>query len=143
MELKSSSFIRNNIVNAFSSSKNRFHSPFVIVGLLGGFAVILGALGAHALKDTLGSNLASWQTAAQYHLLHSVALLALVIGSRGRLLLPGILWIMGILFFSGSIYILALGGPKWLGPITPIGGVLFILGWLTLLLPGIQRQLRG
>jgi uncharacterized membrane protein YgdD (TMEM256/DUF423 family) len=130
-------------VSAFPTSKNRFQAPFVIVGIMGVSAVILGALGAHALKDTLGSNLDSWQTAAQYHILHTVALLALVIGSRGRLLLPGVLWIGGVVLFSGSIYILALGGPKWLGPITPIGGVLFILGWLSLVFPGIQRQLKG
>ncbi len=133
--------MRTNIMNAFPSSKNRFHVGFVVVAIMGATAVITGALGAHALKGSLGDNLAAWHTAAHYHLIHSVALLALVIGSRGRLLLTGILWVLGILLFSGSIYILALGGPKWLGPITPLGGVSFILGWLSLLIPSIQRQL--
>lgn len=95
-------------------------------GLLGFTGVGLGAFGAHALKDTLATNgmTSAWQTAVLYHLIHAVALLAFPGGKWA-----GRCWIAGIVLFSGSLYALALGGPKLLGPITPLGGVAFLAGW--------------
>lgn len=109
----------------------------VLAALSGALAVALGAFGAHGLRARLDAEaLASWQTAVQYHLLHSVALLALALfalrGGRGAGW-PAGLFAAGILLFSGSIYALALGGPRWLGPVTPLGGVALLGGWVALL----------
>jgi uncharacterized membrane protein YgdD (TMEM256/DUF423 family) len=107
------------------------------IAILGALAVALGALGAHALKDVLEpTSLASYKTAVLYHLLHSIALLALTRGDYKRI--TAHLWLWGILLFSGSIYLLAtdelLGITlSFLGPITPVGGVLLIGGWLSLI----------
>lgn len=103
-------------------------------GLLGFTGVTLGALGAHFLKErlTTGGTLAIWQTAVLYHLVHSVALLALPgwsgIGAQVRWIARS--WVAGIILFSGSLYWLALDGPKFLGPVTPIGGLALLAGWL-------------
>lgn len=108
-------------------------------GLLGAVGVALGAFGAHALKERLATSgmTTVWDKAVLYHLIHSVALLALAWSNSGEkpiasrwLGRTAWSWIMGILFFSGSLYGLALGGPRWLGPITPLGGVAFIAGWV-------------
>jgi uncharacterized membrane protein YgdD (TMEM256/DUF423 family) len=104
--------------------------------LLGALGVILGALGAHALQARLNTEqLESWNTAVLYHLLHSVVLLALALfgAASGRSIqLPGWLFSLGIALFSGSIYLLVLTGQRWLGPVTPAGGLLLIAGWLSL-----------
>lgn len=107
------------------------------IALLGASAVILGALGAHALDGVLTeSALASYKTGANYHLMHSIALLAtLGLNNTKR---TQWLFTLGILFFSGSIYLLTLDelmgvSLGFLGPITPIGGLFFIAGWLSLL----------
>lgn len=102
----------------------------------GAISVMLGAFGAHALKVRLSADaLSAFQTAVQYQMTHSLALIAV-----GFWLLrhpedalsryAALAFCFGILFFSGSLYGLTLGGPRWLGPITPIGGTLFIVGWL-------------
>jgi uncharacterized membrane protein YgdD (TMEM256/DUF423 family) len=101
--------------------------------------VALGALGAHALRAQLaaGGRADVWSTASLYHLLHAVALFGLALaterrpdggGDRNARWIAG-LWTGGIIAFSGSLYVLALGGPRWLGPVTPFGGVLFLVGW--------------
>ena len=104
----------------------------VIAAILGASGVALGALGAHALKEGLevAGRLDSWQTAVLYHLVHAVAAFAATNGVETRFRASAWLWITGVVLFSGSIYILALGGPKWLGPITPIGGLALLSGWL-------------
>lgn len=103
-------------------------------GILGFSGVALGAFGAHALKDALiaRASVQTWHTAVLYQLVHSVALLVIARWSdSGRALAwIGRLWVAGIVLFSGSLYWLALGGPKVLGPITPLGGVAFLAGWL-------------
>jgi len=110
---------------------------FTLTGFSGLCAVALGALGAHALRESLTTRQSfdSWQTASGYHLAHSVAALGiLVLGQAmpssarlcGRI---ASLWLLGCLLFSGSIYSLSLGGPKWLGPVTPLGGLAFMAGW--------------
>ena len=83
--------------------------------------------------------LAAWVTASQYHLLHSVVLLTLGLFAAysGRSIRwPASLFCAGILLFSGSIYVLALTKLRWLGPVTPVGGLLLILGWLSLVRVG-------
>lgn len=109
--------------------------------LLGATGVGLGAFGAHALKTRLqtAGTVSTWDTAVQYHLLHAVALLALGIWARfspalaETIALSGWLFVAGVILFSGSLYGLALGGPRWLGPVTPLGGMAFIVGWLWLI----------
>lgn len=109
--------------------------------VIGAAGVALGALGAHGLAPRLGSaGLATWQTAVLYHLLHSVAILALALTPpRSGLLAAGWAFALGVLLFSGSLYVLALGGPGWLGPLTPLGGVAFIAGWVMLGVAALQR----
>ena len=111
-----------------------------IAAVSGMLAVVAGAFGAHGLKARLTPDqLESWSTAAQYHLLHSVVLLALALyaTSSGKTIkVPAGLFSAGMLLFSGSIYLLLLTKMRWLGPITPIGGLLLILGWLSLVRVG-------
>jgi uncharacterized membrane protein YgdD (TMEM256/DUF423 family) len=114
-------------------------SPWIgVAAVVGGVGVVLGAFGAHGLKARLEPDqLASWQTAVQYHLLHAVALLGLGLfaAQSGRAVgLQAWLFTLGVTLFSGSIYVLVLGGPRWLGPVTPLGGLCLIAGWLSLLL---------
>lgn len=99
-----------------------------IAGILGLLGVALGAFGAHQLAALLASNqtAAIWQTAVLYHLVHAVAAL----WAAGRNSTVVWIWAAGILVFSGSLYLLALTNIRWLGAITPIGGLLFLAGWL-------------
>jgi len=110
-------------------------------GLNMALAVGMGAFGAHALRaraDTLPleRGLAVWETAVQYHLIHGLALLgvglALHFIDSSWLRWSGGLMLAGILLFSGSLYLMSLTGWRALGPITPLGGLCFILAWLAL-----------
>ncbi|KZC37969.1 MULTISPECIES: DUF423 domain-containing protein [Rhodanobacter] len=106
----------------------------LLVGLAGASAVLLGAFGAHALRGVLDvrSN-ELWRTAVDYHAWHALALTVAVALGRGRSRrLAATAFAVGIVLFSGSLYALALGVPRWVGIITPFGGVAFILGWLAL-----------
>ncbi len=112
---------------------------FLLLGsLLAGLAVALGAFGAHALRDRLGADLLNtFETAVRYQMYHALAMLAVgLIISRfpSSLFIPasGWLFLAGIILFSGSLYLLCFTGIRWLGAITPLGGVAFILGWLAL-----------
>lgn len=103
-------------------------------GFIGALAVGLGAFGAHGLEEHLieTGHLATWQTAAHYHLLHAAVLLLLAFqGAAFRLAWK--LMAAGVVIFSGSLYLLCLSGMGWLGAVTPIGGGLLIGGWLALL----------
>jgi uncharacterized membrane protein YgdD (TMEM256/DUF423 family) len=102
----------------------------VIAGLMGATAVVLGAFGAHGLKLTLQQipdAAGWWNTATQYLLIHAIAAGAIK-STRSTYL-----WFSGSLVFSSTLYAMALGGPKWLGAITPIGGTLLIVGWVALI----------
>lgn len=117
-------------------------------GLLGLTGVALGALGAHALKTSLAARGMEgvWATASHYHLGHALALAALAAWLRAdQHHLPGLGWVTrcwtaGTLLFSGSLYALALGGPRWLGPVTPLGGVALLTGWLLLTLAALRGR---
>jgi uncharacterized membrane protein YgdD (TMEM256/DUF423 family) len=107
--------------------------PQKVSALVGALGVALGAFGAHGLKSILVANeaLSTWQTASQYHLLHAVVLLCL---SWRKNPPPAAFWLLaaGLTLFSGSLYVLALTGIRALGAVTPVGGLLLILGWLLL-----------
>ncbi len=114
---------------------------FISLAALGGFlAVALGAFGAHALKNRLDEYaLSVYQTAVQYQFYHSMALLGVGLFClwmpRSRLLVgAGIAFLLGIVVFSGSLYALSFTGVRWLGAITPLGGLSFMAGWVLLLL---------
>jgi uncharacterized membrane protein YgdD (TMEM256/DUF423 family) len=105
------------------------------VGLAGASGVALGALGAHAWRPVLeaASRVDVWETAVLYHLVHAVAAWVVVVGREhpGRWAVAAAwCWMGGILAFSGSLYALALGGAAWLGPVTSLGGLALIAGWI-------------
>lgn len=112
----------------------QIHWITLAAGLLGFAGIALGAFGAHALKETLAAKgtASTWQTAVLYHLIHAVALFALARagGDWSNTRWIGACWSVGVVLFSGSLYWLALDGPKILGPVTPLGGLLFLAGWL-------------
>jgi uncharacterized membrane protein YgdD (TMEM256/DUF423 family) len=111
---------------------------FLGLGAISGFvAVAAGAFGAHALKERLSAEyLAVFETAARYQMYHALALLvvALLLPLRplGTLQWAGWLFVVGTILFSGSLYALALTGTRWLGAITPLGGIAFLAGWICL-----------
>lgn len=125
--------------------------------LIGGFIAILGALGvgvgafgAHALKAQLvtSGQLDNWRTAVSYQMIHVVAALALWAvlqaadrAPQSRLLRAAVFcWLVGLVLFSGSLYGLCLGGPRWLGPVTPLGGLALIAGWLCVLVACVSKK---
>jgi uncharacterized membrane protein YgdD (TMEM256/DUF423 family) len=114
---------------------------FIIGSILGGIGVAMGAFGAHGLKNFVSSDLLeTWDKAVRYQIYHALALFAVSWAithwsSQAKLLgLGGWLFLGGILIFSGSLYILVLSNTKWLGAITPVGGVAFVAGWFCLFL---------
>lgn len=112
----------------------------MIAAISGFFAVIIGAFAAHGLKQILASEAIDVvKTGVQYQMYHALALLLVALwlshkpDARG-LKAGGLAFILGSLLFSGSLYALALGAPRWLGPVTPLGGLCFLIGWLLLLI---------
>ena len=118
----------------------------VLASLAGGLAVVLGAFGAHALKDRLEpAMLAAFNTAVHYQMLHATVVLVIMLLARtsdspGFLLGAAGSKLAGILLFSGSLYVLVLWGWRWLGPITPLGGALLITGWGLLLVAMVRSN---
>lgn len=111
----------------------------ILGGILGGLGVAIGAFGAHALKNILLENnrTETFELAVRYQFYHALALLIMgavseKLNSR-KLNWAGTLMVVGVVFFSGSLYILSLSGVSMWGAVTPIGGVLLIGGWLTFL----------
>jgi uncharacterized membrane protein YgdD (TMEM256/DUF423 family) len=113
---------------------------FVILGSLSGLiAVATGAFGAHSLRDRLSADLlATFETGVRYQMYHALALLfvawAATRWTNSLTTVAGWLFVVGTLIFSGSLYALSLSGARWLGAITPLGGVAFIGGWICLAL---------
>ncbi|MBU9724295.1 MULTISPECIES: DUF423 domain-containing protein [Bacillaceae] len=120
---------------------------FLMLGSISSFLfVALGAFGAHALKPRLeaGGYLATYETAVQYHMIHSLAIIAVAIlmnfmGSTGLLQGAGWAFFIGIIIFSGSLYVLSMTGISILGAITPIGGVAFLVGWVLVFLAALNH----
>lgn len=125
---------------AIDSKRDKMSYPLMLkLAALSGFlAVAFGAFGAHGLKLYLSSDmLVVYQTAVHYQFIHTLALLVVAIlmfqfPQVGLLMWAGLAFIAGIIIFSGSLYLLSLSGIKWLGAITPIGGLGFLVGWFLL-----------
>ncbi|MFZ4528856.1 MAG: DUF423 domain-containing protein [Undibacterium curvum] len=123
--------------------KPRIVIPVAALSML--IAVAAGAFGAHGLKAVLSAEmLAIWQTAVQYQMVHGLGLLAVGIlmqqwPQAKRLAWVAIAFVVGIFLFSGSLYLLALSGIRWLGAVTPLGGVAFLAGWLLLAISAWQH----
>lgn len=115
-------------------------------GLFAALAIGLGAFGAHALKGSLSAQQMGWfNTAAHYHLIHAVGLVALgatggVLGKSRWLWPAGWLMVGGTLVFSGSLYLMAGGAPRWLGAITPVGGAALIGAWVLLAVAAVSSR---
>jgi uncharacterized membrane protein YgdD (TMEM256/DUF423 family) len=117
---------------------------FIILGSLNAFlCVVLGAFGAHGLKKKLSPEMLDiFQTGVQYHMYHAIGLI--LVGMLAQWLSPSTLgwagwtFMIGIVLFSGSLYVLSISGIKWLGAITPLGGLAFLLGWLFIFVAAIR-----
>jgi len=117
----------------------------LIGAVLGATGVVAGAFGAHALRGRLDpADLAVFETAARYQLYHALALVAVSIWLEQAVRPPfewaARLFALGVVLFSGSLYLLVLTGQKWLGAVTPVGGGLLILGWLALAAGALGRS---
>ena len=115
------------------------HKTFLLIGAaLGALSVMIGAFGAHALRATLEASgrLDTFETAVKYQFYHTLAILlvgVLLLHVQNRLLeWSGWAFLAGIIIFSGSLYLLCLTGVRWLGAVTPLGGVAMIAGWVLL-----------
>ena len=116
-----------------------------IAGISGALAVGLGAMGAHALESRLGTHsMEIFHTAVHYHFYHTLALLgvALLWAHRPSIWLKaaGVLFIVGLFLFSGSLYVLAVTGFTKLGMVAPVGGLSFIAGWVCLAVDAWKRR---
>ena len=128
--------------------RNSIKFPIALIGaVLGTIGVLAGAFGAHALDQILveQGTQTTWETAVLFHLLHAVAISALgwTFGPTSWKSLTGLVaiaWIGGIVLFSGSLYVLAIGGPRFLGPVTPAGGLLLLVGWVLAIFHGMQER---
>lgn len=117
-----------------------------LASAFGALAVILGAFGAHALKGHLSDTaLNTFDTAVKYQSIHALALLfvGLITLQHEQSLFrwSATFFICGVLLFSGSLYMLAFGAPRWVGPITPVGGLCLIVGWMLLLIGALKLDI--
>lgn len=112
-----------------------------LAAILGFTGVALGAFGAHGLEQSVtAARLAAWETGVQYQLVHALALLALGLAPpRSGIAAVGWLFVVGTLVFSGTLYALVLFDAPWLGMVTPVGGVLLLLGWGALFFALLRR----
>jgi uncharacterized membrane protein YgdD (TMEM256/DUF423 family) len=118
---------------------------FVLGAISTGIGVALGAFGAHGLRARLAVDmLQTFETGVRYHMYHALALFVVVFAitrwqqSVGWSVAAGWLFVVGLFLFSGSLYLLAITGVRWLGAITPLGGVAFIAGWVCLVVAAIR-----
>ena len=119
----------------------------VVLGSINAFlAIALGAFGAHGLKEIISAEmLVVYQTGVQYHIIHSLGLILVGLAARcfepDRLCIwAGCLFMAGILVFSGSLYVLSLTGIRQWGMVTPLGGVSFLAGWITLAVAAVRGK---
>ena len=120
---------------------------YIIIAAVSGFlAVVIGSFAARSLKKVLAPEMLEVvKTGVQYQMYHALALLVvafLLVNKPATTGLPasGCAFILGSLLFSGSLYALAMGAPRWLGPITPLGGLCFLMGWLLLAITGWRMK---
>jgi len=115
-----------------------------IAGILGFLGVALGAFGAHALKGILSANgtVAIWEKAVFYHFIHAVMLYVLA-STRSWDYRPWWCLLVGVTIFSGSLYLLAYTNLRWLGAVTPVGGLGMMAGWIWLALSPLEGKRRG
>lgn len=116
---------------------------FGIGAALALLGVITGAFAAHGLKDRLSADdYDTWQTAARYHLIHALGLLAVAYAANrwggGLTTAAGWLFVAGVVLFSGSLYMLSISGVRVLGALTPLGGLCFIAGWACLVAAALR-----
>ncbi|WP_308515093.1 DUF423 domain-containing protein [Sphingomonas flavescens] len=118
------------------------HRKLVATGAsLAGVAVLLGAFGTHALAGRLGPQaLGWWQTAIQYQAWHAIGIFALGLSGPDWTRRPAWLLAAGVLIFATTLYAMALGAPRWLGAVTPVGGLLMIAGWGLLVWQAISSR---
>ena len=120
------------------------HKYRLLGSLLALSAVLFGAFGAHALKETLSAHdsIQTWETAVRYQMWHALALilLSLIRAPETMPKMAGPCFVVGSLLFSGSLYGLALDGPKWLGPVTPLGGLCLMVGWSLLVYSSLKNK---
>lgn len=113
----------------------------LFAGLAGFIAVALGAFGAHGLEGKLSVEAQDWwQTATFYGLTHAVAALALSLNDFPPLRRAGWAFLFGAALFSGSLYAMSLGMPRWFGIITPLGGVSFLAGWTLIIIAAARKR---
>ena len=123
-----------------------FKMWLIVAGALGALSVLAGAFGAHGLEGSLTPDLlVIFETGARYHMYHALALLALALAGPGQLgdrwlHATALCWTLGVVVFSGSLYLLALSGVRALGAITPVGGVLLVAGWTVLAVAAWRRM---
>lgn len=121
----------------------------IIAAVSGFFAVVIGAFAAHGLKKVLAPEMIEIvKTGVQYQMYHALVLLLIGLWLSHKpvtagLKASGLAFILGTLLFSGSLYALAMGAPRWLGPVTPLGGLCFLIGWLLLLVAAWRTKPAG
>ena len=124
-------------------------TTLLAAGIFGATGVAAGTFGAHALRDFLLERgmTSAWDTAVRYQLLHAVALFAAAAWMRSasgaaqrRAGWAAACWCAGIVLFSGSLYGLAAGGSRWLGPVTPLGGLALLAGWLCVIVAALAKE---
>jgi uncharacterized membrane protein YgdD (TMEM256/DUF423 family) len=118
-------------------------SWFATGAALCGLGVLLGAFGAHGLRERLTPEmLAVFETGVRYHLVHGLAVMTVALAAArwpsALITSAGWLFVAGIVIFSGSLYVLSITGIRWLGAITPVGGLCFTIGWLVLALGAMR-----
>lgn len=121
-------------------------NKILVIGSIFGFTgVALGAFGAHGLKPLISFEMLDiYETGVRYHLIHAVVLLItsqmLPTHNSSNIWYSAIAFTTGIIIFSGTLYILAITGTRWLGAITPFGGIAFLVGWFLLILEAIGKK---
>ena len=118
---------------------------FILGSVFGMTAILAGTFGAHGLEQTVTpALLETFDTGVRYHMYHALALIGVAWACEhfgGKLpIAAGWLFVIGIIVFAGSLYLLAITGARWLGMITPIGGGAFVVGWLLLIVAGAQNR---
>ncbi len=127
------------------SSGSVLRMPLVLGALLVLLAVMAGAFGAHALRGMVTErSLEVFQTGVQYQMIHGLGLILIAIlgaldVSRRLLMTAAGLLVAGVVMFSGSLYLLALTEVRWVGPVTPVGGLCFMVGWVSVVIAGLRQ----